>query len=141
MVRASVLETLREDHVRTAWAKGASGLQVLRSHVLRNALLPIVTMLGMDLGVALSFSFFVELAFGLPGLGTESITALRRRDLPVIVGVTVTGAAAIVVLTTLVDLAYGLLDPRVRRSSHWRGNPPEPAAETAQTGPSPALAR
>jgi len=141
MVRASVLETMREDHVRTAWAKGASGLQVLRSHVLRNALLPIVTMLGMDLGVALSFAFFVELAFGLPGLGTESITALRRRDLPVIVGVTLTGAAAIVILTTLVDMAYGLLDPRVRRSYRWREGVREPAADTTQTEPSPVLAR
>jgi peptide/nickel transport system permease protein len=141
MVRASVLETLREDHVRTAWAKGASGLQVLRSHVLRNALLPIVTMLGMDLGVALSFSFFVELAFGLPGLGTESITALRRRDLPVIVGVTLTGAAAIVILTTLVDMAYGLLDPRVRTSYRWRGGARAPVGEATQTEPSPVLAR
>ena len=98
-------------------------------------------MLGMDLGVALSFSFFVELAFGLPGLGTQSIQALRRRDLPVIVGVTLTGAAAIVVLTTLVDMAYGLLDPRVRRSYRWRESAREPAADATQTEPSPVLAR
>jgi peptide/nickel transport system permease protein len=141
MVRASVLETLQEDHVRTAHAKGASGLRVLRAHVLRNALLPIVTMLGMDLGIALGFSFFVEIAFGLPGLGAESIRALRRRDLPVIVGVTLTGAAAIVLLTTLVDMAYGFLDPRVRQSYRWREGGREPVDHAAQTEPSPVLAR
>jgi peptide/nickel transport system permease protein len=134
MVRAGVLDALNEDYVRTAVAKGASAARVVRSHVLRNALLPVVTMIGMDLGVALGTSFFVEIAFGLPGLGTESIRALRRRDLPVIVGVTVTGATAIAILTTAVDMLYGVLDPRVRRSYRRRDGFGEPA-EGAERAP------
>lgn len=140
MVRAAVLETLQDDYVRTALAKGASAWRVLRAHVLRNALLPVVTMLGMDLGVALGMSFFVEIAFGLPGLGSESVRALRRRDLPVIVGVTTVGAVAIVILTTIVDMLYGVLDPRVRRSYRWRGEREEGAGDP-DVLTSPALAR
>jgi len=134
MVRASVTETLSEDYVRTAQAKGASSFVVLRSHVLRNALLPIVTMLSMDLGVALGTSFFVEIAYGLPGIGTELVTALRRRDLPVILGVTVVITTAILVLTTIVDVLYGTLDPRVRGARTARERP-EPSGAPA---PAPA---
>jgi peptide/nickel transport system permease protein len=141
MVRASVLDTLQDDYVRTAFAKGASSWRVLRSHVLRNALLPVITMIGMDIGVALGMSFFVEIAFGLPGLGTESIRALRRRDLPVIVGVTICGATAIVVLTTLVDMVYGILDPRVRRASTWRGEAPEQDEATQAAATAAVMAR
>ncbi|MGE5690315.1 MAG: ABC transporter permease [Pseudomonadota bacterium] len=141
MVRASVMDTLQDDFVRTAFAKGASSWRVLRSHVLRNALLPVITMLGMDIGVALGMSFFVEIAFGLPGLGTESIRALRRRDLPVIVGVTICGATAILILTTLVDVLYGVLDPRVRRAYRWRGVPREEGEGAAEPATEPVLAR
>jgi peptide/nickel transport system permease protein len=141
MVRASVMDTLQDEFVRTAVAKGASSWRVLRSHVLRNALLPVITMIGMDIGVALGMSFFVEIAFGLPGLGTESIRALRRRDLPVIVGVTICGATAILVLTTLVDMAYGILDPRVRRASTWRGQDPEQDEATQAAAVATVMAR
>ncbi|HSC91189.1 MAG TPA: ABC transporter permease [Gaiellaceae bacterium] len=142
MVRASVLDTMQDDYVRTAIAKGASSWRVVRSHVLRNALLPIVTMLAMDLGVALGMSFFVEIAFGLPGLGSESVRALRRRDLPVIVGVTTVGAIAVVTLTTIVDIVYGLLDPRVRRAHRYRGDEQrEPELAAAETASAPAFAR
>ena len=141
MVRASVLETLHDDHVRTARAKGASVWRVMRAHVLRNALLPVVTMLSMDLGVALGTSFFVEIAYGLPGLGTESVRALRRRDLPVIVGVVVVVTTAITILSFLVDLLYGVLDPLVRPRRTGRverlERPREQSGE-AQTAPVPS---
>jgi peptide/nickel transport system permease protein len=114
MVRASVLETLNEDFVRTAHAKGAPYWLVLRSHVLRNAALPVVTMLGMDVGLAFGGAVFVEQVFGLPGMGRLAVTALPRRDLPVILGIVLTVTVAIVVFNLIVDLLYGWLDPRVR---------------------------
>lgn len=117
MIRASVLETLDEDYVRTAHAKGAPRWLVLRSHVLRNAALPVVTMLGMDIGLAFGGAVFVEQVFGLPGMGRVAVTALPRRDLPVILGVVLTVTVAILVFNLIVDLLYGWLDPRVRTGS------------------------
>lgn len=117
MVRASVLETLNEDYVRTARAKGAPRWVVLRSHVFRNAALPVVTMLGMDVGLAFGGSVFVEQVFGLPGMGRVAVAALPRRDLPVILGVVLTVTAAVLVFNLIVDLLYGWLDPRVRSGS------------------------
>ena len=114
MIRASVLETFDEDYVRTARAKGASRLRVLRVHVLRNALLPVVTMLGMDVGVAFGGSLFIEQVYGLLGLGRLMVVSLTRRDLPPVVGVVLVVTIAIVVLNLLVDLVYAWIDPRVR---------------------------
>jgi peptide/nickel transport system permease protein len=114
MIRANVLETLDADFVQTARAKGASALRVLRSHVLRNALLPVVTMLGMDMGVAFGGAVFVETVFGLPGLGQAAVISLRRQDLPVIMGIVVWSTLAILAFNLLVDLVYAAIDPRVR---------------------------
>lgn len=114
MVRASVLETVNEDYVRTAWAKGASHWIVLRSHVLRNAMLPVVTMVGMDVGVWVANAIFVERVFALPGLGGLLASSLARRDLPVIMAVVVFVSILVVVANLLVDLLYAKLDPRVR---------------------------
>jgi len=114
MVRASVLEALGEDYVRTARAKGASETQVMRSHVLRNALLPVVTMLGMDIGLALGGAVFVERVYGLPGIGGIAIQSLARRDLPVIMGVVLFGTVCVIVLNLIVDLVYTAIDPRSR---------------------------
>jgi peptide/nickel transport system permease protein len=114
MVRANVLEALHEDYVRTARAKGASELQVVRKHVLRNALLPVVTMLGMDVGIAMGGTLFVENVFGLPGLGKMMTRGLQTYDLPVLLGVVVFMTLAIVVLNVLIDICYTLCDPRVR---------------------------
>lgn len=123
MIRANVLETLEEDYVRTARAKGASEWQVLRTHVLRNSLLVIVTMLGMDMGLAMigtvmtGGAIFVERVFSLPGLGSMVLAALPNRDLPVIAGTTLFVTTVIVVLNLIVDLLYAWLDPRVRLSA------------------------
>ena len=115
MIRASIIETIDEDYVRTARAKGATGWRVLRVHVLRNALLPVVTMLSMDLGVWISNAVFVETVFGLPGVGKLLTRSLLRRDLPVVMAIVVFVSLLIVALNLVVDLIYGALDPRVRR--------------------------
>ena len=114
MVRSSVLETINEDYVRTARAKGAPNWIVVRSHVLRNAILPVVTMLGMDVGVWIANAIFVERVFALPGVGSLLATAIARRDLPVIMAIVVFVSVLVVVVNLLVDLVYARLDPRVR---------------------------
>ena len=123
MVRASVIEALGEDYVRTARAKGASEGRIMRSHVLRNAMLPIVTMLGMDIGLALGGAVFVERVYGLPGLGGIAIQSLGRRDLPVIMGVVMFATLAVIVLNLIVDLLYTAIDPRSRlRATDFEGS-------------------
>jgi peptide/nickel transport system permease protein len=114
MVRAQVMETLNEDYVRTARAKGAPERRVLRSHVLRNAMLPVVTMLGMDIGLALGGAVFTETVFGLPGLGRTAIQAVNTYDLTVVQGVVVFSTIAIIVFNLVVDLLYAWIDPRIR---------------------------
>jgi peptide/nickel transport system permease protein len=114
MIRANVMEALGEDYVRTARAKGAPEWLVLRSHVLRNALLPVVTMLGMDIGIALGGAIFTESVFGLPGLGKTLIQAIENFDLPTTQGVVVFATLSIIVFSLLVDLLYAWIDPRIR---------------------------
>ena len=116
MIRANVMEALNEDYVRTARAKGAPEWLVMRSHVLRNALLPIVTMLGMDIGLALGGAIFTESVYGLPGLGKTVIQAIEGFDLPTVQGVVVFATLCIIVFNLLVDLLYAVIDPRIRLS-------------------------
>jgi peptide/nickel transport system permease protein len=116
MVRASVMETMSEDYVRTARSKGAPEWLVMRSHVLRNALLPVVTMLGMDIGLALGGAIFTETVFGLPGLGKVAIESITSFDLPITQGVVVFGTISIIVFNLFVDLLYAWIDPRIRLS-------------------------
>jgi peptide/nickel transport system permease protein len=105
---------MNEEYVRTARAKGASEFRVVRRHVLRNALLPVVTMLGMDLGVAMGGTLFVENVYGLPGLGKMLTRGLQTYDLPVLLGVVVFMTFSIVLLNLVIDVCYTLCDPRVR---------------------------
>jgi peptide/nickel transport system permease protein len=114
MIRANVMETLNEDFVRTARAKGAPERQVLVSHVLRNALLPVVTMLGMDIGIGLGGAIFTEYVFQLPGLGQTAIIGINNQDLAIVQGVIVFATVAIIVFNLLVDLLYAWIDPRIR---------------------------
>jgi peptide/nickel transport system permease protein len=116
MIRANVMEASGEDYVRTARAKGAPEHTVIRSHILRNALLPIVTMLGMDIGVALGGAIFTETIFALPGLGQTSLSAIQNFDLPTVQGVVVFATIAIIVFNLVVDLLYAVIDPRIRLS-------------------------
>ncbi len=114
LIRANVMETMSEDYVRTARAKGASSSRVMRSHILRNSMLPVVTILGMDIALALGGAIFTESIFGLPGLGRQVIVAYTATDLPVIVGVVVFATIVIIVFNLIVDCLYALVDPRIR---------------------------
>ncbi len=114
MVRASLLEVLSEDYVRTARAKGLSEWQVVWVHGVRNALLPVVTLLGLQLGVLLGGAVITETIFSWPGLGQLTIEAIQRRDYPVLQACILIISLAYVVVNTCTDLIYGWLDPRVR---------------------------
>ncbi|HEY7017763.1 MAG TPA: ABC transporter permease [Gaiellaceae bacterium] len=114
MIRASVIEAMNEDYVRTARAKGAGTNRVLRKHVLPNAMLPVVSMLGMDLALAFSATLFIEVVFSLPGMGHLLYLSLGRSDRPLIMGIVLTVSIFVVVANLLVDIAYAALDPRIR---------------------------
>jgi peptide/nickel transport system permease protein len=114
MIRAYTMETLNEDFVRTARAKGATEARVLRSHVVRNAMLPVVTILGMDIGLALGGAFFTETVYGLPGLGKLAVGAIGTFDLPTTQGVVVFATLCIIVFNLVVDTLYAWIDPRIR---------------------------
>jgi peptide/nickel transport system permease protein len=116
MIRANVMEAMNEDYVRTARAKGAPEIRVMRSHILRNAMLPIVTILGMDIGILLGGAIFTESVFGLPGLGKTAVTSLEGFDLPTVQGIVVFSTLAIIALNLIVDLLYAVIDPRIRLS-------------------------
>jgi peptide/nickel transport system permease protein len=114
MIRANVMDTMNEDYVRTARAKGAPESQVMRSHILRNAMLPVVTMLGMDISVALGGAVFTESVYSLPGLGLTSIKALQNYDTPYVMGVIIFATLAIIIINLVIDLLYAVIDPRIR---------------------------
>jgi len=142
MIRASVMETMEEEYVRTARAKGAGEAQVLRSHVIRNALLPVVTMIGMDIGTALGGVIFIETVFGLPGLGGMLRQGIVAKDLPVILGVVTFTTIGILIINLIVDLSYAFIDPRVRMTQaepsrlrrHSSGREARVAEPAASTG-------
>ncbi|MBI2895320.1 MAG: ABC transporter permease [Deltaproteobacteria bacterium] len=113
MTRAGLNDALSADYSRTARAKGASPRRVLFRHALRNALLPIVTMFGMDVGGLLGGAVLTESVYGIPGLGGLAWRAIAERDLPLVMGTVLVAAAFLVVANMLVDLAYAVLDPRV----------------------------
>jgi peptide/nickel transport system permease protein len=113
-IRAEVMETMTQDYVRTARAKGAPERTVMRSHILRNAMLPLVTIIGLDIGILLGGAIFIERVYGLPGLGTTAINSIGQFDLPVLQGVVIFGALAIIAFTLIVDLLYAWIDPRIR---------------------------
>jgi peptide/nickel transport system permease protein len=114
MVRASLLEVLAEDYVRTAYAKGLPPRRVILRHALRNAWLPIVTVLGLQLGALLGGAVITEVVFAWPGVGQLLVEAIQRRDYPVVQACVLLISLSYVVVNTLTDLVYGWLDPRVR---------------------------
>lgn len=115
-VRASMLETLDDDFIRTAKAKGLSRGQVVYTHALRNSLLPAVTVVGLKFAEMLGGAILTETVFSWPGIGRYMFEAIRNRDYPVIQGATLVFALMFMLITLLVDLLYALLDPRVRRN-------------------------
>ncbi len=116
IVRANVMETMNEDFVRTARAKGAPEPRVMRSHILRNSLLPIITILGMDIGLALGGAIFTESIYGLPGLGRQILISFENYDMPVIMGITLFATLCIIIFNFFVDIVYAWVDPRIRLS-------------------------
>jgi len=112
--RSAVLDVLREDYVRTARAKGLSEPRVVGVHTFRNALIPVVTVAGIQLGQLMAGAIVLESVFALPGLGRLALGAISARDLPVVQGVALFVASSIVLINFAVDLAYGVLDPRIR---------------------------
>ena len=114
MTRSTVLEVLKEDYVRTAWAKGLAGRIVVYKHALKNALIPVVTIVGGQLGVLLAGTFVVETIFALPGMGRLTVEAILYRDYPVVQTNLMLVAGTLVTLNLLVDLTYAWLDPRIR---------------------------
>jgi peptide/nickel transport system permease protein len=114
LTRASMLEVLGEDYVRTARSKGISERRVVYRHGLRAALTPVVTQFGIDLGTLIGGAVVTESVFSIDGLGREAILAINNQDLPVIIGIVLFASAVVVVANILVDLGYAWLDPRVR---------------------------
>lgn len=114
LTRSSLLEVLRQDYIRTAHAKGLRPRRVTYVHALRNAMLPIVTVIGPSLAFLVTGAFVVESLFAIPGVGFIAVQAIGQRDYPVIQGATVILATAVVVMNLFADIAYSLLDPRVR---------------------------
>jgi peptide/nickel transport system permease protein/oligopeptide transport system permease protein len=113
MTRASLLEVLQEDYVRTARSKGLSRRSILYKHALRNALIPVVTALGLQLGQMLGGAVLTETVFSWPGLGRLTVFAIFNRDFVLVQGVVLVLATVYVTVNLLVDLSYGLFDPRV----------------------------
>ncbi|MEX2500907.1 MAG: ABC transporter permease [Trueperaceae bacterium] len=114
MTRSTVLEVLREDFIRTARAKGISERSLLWKHMLRNAMIPIITVLGLQLGQMLGGAVLTETVFAWPGVGRLTVFAIFNRDYPLMQGVVMVLAMVYVGVNLLVDLSYGLFDPRVR---------------------------
>jgi peptide/nickel transport system permease protein len=114
MTRSTVLEVLKEDYVRTAWAKGLGGRIVVYKHALKNALIPVVTIVGGQLGVLLAGTVVVETIFALPGMGRLTVEAILYRDYPIVQTNVMLVAGTLVALNLMVDLTYAWLDPRIR---------------------------
>jgi peptide/nickel transport system permease protein len=117
IIRSSVLEVVSADYIRTANAKGLPSRIVMVRHILRNALLPVLTLSGIDLAQLIGGVVVVEAVFGWPGVGLQAWTAIRNQDTPMIMGTVVLAAIAVVFLNLAVDMVYVLLDPRIRLKS------------------------
>ena len=114
VTRSAVLEVMHEDFVRTARAKGVAESSVLWRHVLRNALVPVITVVGLELGTLLSGSIIVETVFAWPGSGSLLISAIESRDYPLITGTVIIYTLAFVAINFMIDILYGFVDPRIR---------------------------
>ncbi|KKX33094.1 ABC transporter permease [Rhizobium sp. LC145] len=113
-MRASLLEVLNQDYVRTARAKGVYEFWVITKHALRNALLPVVTLIGSTIGLAIGGAIFIESVFNWPGMGLLLVDAVETRDYPVIMGATLVIGACVIVVNLLTDITYAVIDPRIK---------------------------
>ncbi|MEC1272702.1 dipeptide ABC transporter permease DppB [Bacillus subtilis] len=114
LTRSSMVEVLTQDYIRTAKSKGLSPFKIIVKHALRNALMPVITVLGTLVASILTGSFVIEKIFAIPGMGKYFVESINQRDYPVIMGTTVFYSVILIIMLFLVDLAYGLLDPRIK---------------------------
>jgi len=114
MTRTMMLEVLRQDYIRTAWAKGLSEWVIVVRHALRNALIPVVTLIGLQAPLLIGGAVIMEQIFVIPGMGLLLLDAVQQRDYPIITGVFFVVGVAVMLINLMVDLSYGLLDPKVR---------------------------
>lgn len=114
LTRALMLEVLRQDYIRTAWSKGMRERRVVVKHALKNAIIPVITIIGIEIGQVASGTVIFETIFGLPGMGRFFVDAIFQRDYPVVQGVILLAASLFVGLNLLVDMTYAYLDPRIR---------------------------
>ena len=114
LVRSSMLEVLRQDFVRTARAKGLTETKVIYRHAVRNALLPVVTLIGFQLGALLTGTVIIEIIYGLPGLGTLTFDAILKRDYTLIQAATLMFGAVFLFVNLIIDLSYAWIDPRIK---------------------------
>lgn len=114
-IRANTIEQMEEDYVMTAVSKGVPQFQVMKGHVLKNCLLPIITMVGMNFGTLITGSFVVESVFGWPGLGTLCMSAINSRDYTMIMGITMLACVVLLIGNFLADILYGFADPRIKQ--------------------------
>jgi len=114
VMRSSMLDVLRQDYIRTARAKGAPITRIIRVHAFKNAILPIIAMIGLDIGIFMGGIVVVESVFGWPGIGQLAWQAIQRVDIPIIMGVTLVSAIAIVIGNLIADLIAPFVDPRIK---------------------------
>lgn len=114
LTRSSMIEVLTQDYIRTARAKGLSPVKIVFKHALRNALMPVITVLGTIAASVLTGTFVIEQIFAIPGMGKYFVDSINTRDYPVIMGTTVFYSSILIIMLFLVDIAYGILDPRIK---------------------------
>ena len=114
MTRTMMLEVLRQDYIRTAWSKGLKERVVVVRHAVKNVLIPVVTMVGLQLPILVGGAVIIENIFNLPGLGRLMLVALNDRDFPVVAGINLVFGTAVMGINLMIDLVYAVLDPRVR---------------------------
>jgi peptide/nickel transport system permease protein len=114
LTRTMMLEVLRQDYIRTAWAKGLGERLVIMRHALRNAMIPVVTLVGLQAPLLIGGAVIIEQIFVIPGMGLLLLDAVQQRDYPIITGVFLVVGVAVMLINLMVDLSYGFLDPKVR---------------------------
>ena len=114
MTRSALLEVLRQDYIRTGWAKGLNEQTIVTRHALRNALIPVVTLVGIQAPLVIGGAVIIEQIFVIPGMGMLLLEGVTQRDYPIVAGVFLVVGLAVMMINLIVDLSYGLLDPKVR---------------------------
>jgi peptide/nickel transport system permease protein len=113
-MRANLLDVMGEDYIRTARAKGLSERRVVMKHGVRSAVTPIVTILGLDIGILIGGAILTETVFNIPGVGRLAFDAIQKSDMPIVQGTVLIAAFAVILMNLIVDILYAFLDPRVR---------------------------